>query len=79
MEADIQNTKIELIQWLTTLEDSSLIQKILDLRKSETKDWWSEISEAEKISIEKGISDANNGQLNSHSEARKVYDKWLQD
>ena len=79
MEADIQNTKIELIQWLTTLEDSSLIQKILDLRKSETKDWWSEISEAEKISIEKGISDANNGQLNSHSEARKVYGKWLQD
>ena len=77
MEANLQNIKIELIQWLTTLEDSSLIQKILDLRKSQTKDWWSEISEAEKISIEKGISDADNGKLNSHSEARKIYEKWL--
>ncbi len=77
MEANIQNIKIELIQWLTTLDDSSLIQKILDLRKSQTKDWWIEISEAERISIEKGISDADNGKLNSHSEARKTYEKWL--
>jgi len=77
MEANLQNIKIELIQWLTTLEDSSLIQKILDLRKSQTKDWWSEISEAEKKSIEKGISDADNGKLSSHSEARKIYEKWL--
>jgi len=77
MEANIQNIKIELIQWLTTLDDSSLIQKILDLRENQTKDWWTETSEAEKNSIEKGISDADNGKLNSHSEARKIYEKWL--
>ncbi|NJB81927.1 hypothetical protein [Wenyingzhuangia aestuarii] len=74
---NIQNTKIELIQWLTTLNDKSLIEKILELRKSETADWWNEISESEKKSIEKGIIDADNGNLNSHSEARKVYEKWL--
>ncbi len=74
---NIQNMKIELIQWLTTLDDKYLIQKILDLRKSQTKDWWNEISDAEKSSIEKGISDAEDGKLNSHSEARKVYEKWL--
>lgn len=74
---NIQNIKIELIQWLTTLDDKYLIQKILDLRKSQTKDWWNEISDAEKSSIEKGISDAKDGKLNSHSEARKVYEKWL--
>lgn len=48
IETNIQIAKIELIQWLTTLEDSSMIQKIMDLRKSETKDWWNEISESEK-------------------------------
>ena len=77
MEADIQNIKIELIQWLTTLDDKSLIQKIIDLRQNQTKDWWNKISEMEKASIEKGISDADNGKLNSQSEARKVYEKWL--
>jgi len=77
MEANIQNIKIELIQWLTTLDDTSLIQKIIDLRVNQTKDWWDTISEAERKSIEQGIIDADNGKISSHSEARKVYEKWL--
>ncbi len=77
MEINIQNTKIELIQWLTSLEDKFLIKKILDLRNSQTKDWWDEISSTEKESIEKGISDSEKGKLNPHSEVRKVYEKWL--
>ena len=77
MDMNIQNSKIELIQWLTTLNDKTLIEKILDLKKSESKDWWNDISEAEKESIEKGILDADKGKLKSHSEARKIYEKWL--
>ena len=77
MDMNIQNSKIELIQWLTTLNDKSLIEKILDLKKSESKDWWNDISETEKESIEKGILDADKGKLKSHSEARKIYEKWL--
>ena len=77
MEANIQNIKIELIQWLTTLDDNSLLQKILELRKSQTKDWWNETSTMEKESIEKGILEAQSNKLNSHSEARKIYEKWL--
>ena len=77
MGMNIQNTKIELIQWLTTLEDKSLIQKIMDLRKSESKDWWNEISEEEKNSIELGVSDAEKGNLRPLSEVKKIYEKWL--
>ncbi len=77
MEINIQNAKIELIQWLTTLEDSSLIQKIIELRNSETKDWWNDLSESEEASIELGIADAENGKLKPNSEAKKIYGKWL--
>lgn len=77
MEIDIQNAKIDLIQWLTTLEDSSLIQKIIELRKNETKDWWNEISEAERKSVESGIADAENGKTKPNAEAKKIYGKWL--
>ncbi|MCB9032419.1 MAG: hypothetical protein H6553_01125 [Chitinophagales bacterium] len=77
MESNLLNAKIELIQWLTTLEDSTLIQKIIELRKNETKDWWNEISEDEKESIELGIADAENGNLQPNSAAKKVYGKWL--
>jgi hypothetical protein len=77
MIADIQNTKIDLIQWLTTLNDEKLIEKIVDLRKNESKDWWNETSKAEKDSIEKGIADADAGKLVPHETARKLYEKWL--
>jgi predicted transcriptional regulator len=77
IELNILNKKLELIQWLSTIEDSTIIEKIMDLRKKESKDWWNSISESEKEAIERGIQDANAGKLNPHSKARKIYEKWL--
>ena len=77
IELNILNKKLELIQWLSTIEDSSIIEKIMDLRKKESKDWWNSISESEKESLEKGLLDADAGKLNPHSNARKLYEKWL--
>jgi len=77
MKLNIQNKKVELIQWLTTLNDETIIQQLMDLRNSHIKNWWDDLSKAEMRSIEKGIQDADNGKLVSHSEARKVYEKYL--
>ncbi|NDP27088.1 MAG: hypothetical protein GZ087_06650 [Flavobacterium sp.] len=77
MNTTILNQKLELIQWLSTIEDSSIIEKIMDLRKKESKDWWNSISETEKESIELGLKDAESGKLNPHSKARELYEKWL--
>jgi len=77
MELSIQNQKMELIQWLITLDDKSIIQRLIDLRNNQTKYWWLEISNEEKASIKKGIIDANADNLKPHSEARKIYEKWL--
>jgi len=77
MDIDIQHTKIELIQWLTTLEDRAIIQKIVDLRKNETKDWWSKTSDAEKKSVNQGLADAEQGKLKPNSDAIDIYGKWL--
>ena len=77
MELSVLNKKIELIQWLSSIEDSSIIEKIMELKKKESKDWWNSISDDEKQSIEKGIQDADAGKLKPHSEARKLYEKWL--
>ena len=79
MKADlnIQNIKIELIQWLSSLNDPSILEKIKDIRKQESKDWWQSISQSEKNSIEKGLEDADSGKLFNHFRARKLYEKWL--
>jgi hypothetical protein len=73
----ILNQKLELIQWLSTIEDSSIIERFTELRKTESKDWWNSISENEKESIALGLKDIESGKLNPHSEARKLYEKWL--
>lgn len=74
---DILNQKLELIQWISSIDDVSIIEKIEDIRKNETVDWWTTISENEKNSIMKGMKDANEGKLNPHVKARKFYEKWL--
>ena len=79
MNSDIKvlDEKLELIQWISTVEDNAIIKKLMKIRNKETKDWWDSISDAEKNSIEKGIMDADNGDVVPHSEARKRYEKWL--
>ncbi|MDC6385666.1 hypothetical protein D2V93_09305 [Flagellimonas taeanensis] len=77
MDMDIQDKKIELIQWLSTLDDKSIIEKIMKLRESEKVDWWENISNQEKKSIEQGMEDAASGRMKPHSEAKKLYGKWL--
>lgn len=77
MDAQTLNKKIELIQWLLTLDDNSILEKLMKFRKEETGDWWNSISEEERESIEKGILDAENGKLIPHSEVMKIYEKWL--
>ncbi|MFN2261887.1 MAG: hypothetical protein ABR595_07480 [Psychroflexus sp.] len=77
MDLNLENKKIELIQWLSTLNDTSLIDKLMKLREKEKSDWWNEISDIEKESIEKGIKDADNGKLTFHSNVKEIYEKWL--
>ena len=77
MDLSLENKKIELIQWLSTLNDKSIIDKLMKLREREKTDWWNEISTVERESIEKGIEDADNGKLTSHSNVKGIYEKWL--
>lgn len=76
-DAKILNKKLELIQWLSSLDDLSILEKIIALRKQETQDWWHSITQEEKDAIENGLNDADEGKLNPHSKAREIYEKWL--
>jgi predicted transcriptional regulator len=73
---DIQAEKLKLIQWLAQLSDEGMIAKIRALR-NEGSDWWDEISEQERVEIEEGLNQAEQGNLKSHLEIRKKYEKWL--
>jgi hypothetical protein len=77
MSSQLLDKKLELIQWLSTLEDQSLIEKLFELKKKETQDWWNNLANDEKISIMNGLDNAVKSNTKSHSEVRKTYEKWL--
>lgn len=77
MEMNLQRTKLELIQWLSTIDNPSIIEKILAIRNNEKEDWWERLSALEKDSINKGIKEADAGNLKDNDQARKIYGKWL--
>jgi len=77
IELKIQNKKLELIQWLSSLEDLNIINKIVELKAGADQDWWNNLSDEERISIEVGLANADNGKLNPHTKAKALYEKWL--
>lgn len=69
-------TKLELIEWLSRLEDEETIEylKIVKESKTSDKDWWEEIPEHVKKGINQSIEDKKQNRLTSHAEIEKKYD-----
>jgi hypothetical protein len=76
---NIQLEKLKLIEWLAGVNDQITIEKIKFLKNNPgiKEDWWNVISEPERISIEKGLNDIEQGKTTPHKEIRKKYEKWL--
>ena len=68
--------KLELIEWLTKLEDSETIEylKIVKDSRESNHDWWNDLTEEQKNGIEKGLRDIDQGKIVPHEEVVKKYD-----
>lgn len=74
---NIATTKIELAKQILNTENKNLIKYIKTLFDSQETDLWDELPDAVKRSAERGIAQANKGELKSHAEVMKKYKKWL--
>ncbi len=54
---DIKADKLQLIEWLTQLNDSSIIDKIKAIKSQEESDWWNSLTPTQKQDIEAGLLD----------------------
>lgn len=64
---NLQAKKLELVQLIINTEKPSILQKVEDVFKNKA-DWWDEISEDERKSIEKGLAEADRGELIPHEQ-----------
>ncbi len=77
MSPEIQTKKLDLIQWVAGIQDESLIDELQKLMLAENREWWDDLSDAQKASIEAGQEDIEAGRVLPHEEVKKVYEKWL--
>ena len=70
---DLQTEKLNIIRWLTTINDQNIISKFLSLKKQEEKntDWWEELSDTDRQAIDEGLK----GLSSSYEEIRETLKK----
>jgi hypothetical protein len=71
----IKAIKLELIEWLSNLQDSETIEYLKFVKDSDSKenDWWHNLSDEVKAGIERGLADVDAGRVVSHEEVKKKY------
>jgi predicted transcriptional regulator len=73
---DIQAEKLQLIEWLARLNNTTILKRFIALKKEQEKDWWDQLSAEEKAEIEEGLSQADRGEVVPHKEVMAKYKKW---
>ncbi|MBA3985014.1 MAG: hypothetical protein H0X63_00170 [Flavobacteriales bacterium] len=70
---DIQLEKYKLMEWIISLKDESIISKLKNIKNelSSLSAWSDDISETEKILIEAGLKDIENGNTCTHEQVMK--------
>ena len=71
----LEALKLELIEWLSKLEDRSTVEylKIVKDSADQSNDWWNDLSETEKAGIERGLKDVEEGRVHSHTAVKQKY------
>jgi len=64
--------KLDLIRWITELNDLSVLAQVNAIKESVITESYTEMQ-----SIERGLEDIQQGRIISHTQARKRYEKWL--
>lgn len=73
----LQEEKLELAKMILNTDSEKLLLKVRAVFEKEESDFWDELSDYQKQSVEEAIKQADKGELVSHKEAMKKYRKWL--
>ncbi len=76
---DIQLEKLGLIEWITKISDTTILQKLVGIKEenSMAEDWSIDLSKNEIDSINRGLKDVEEGKVQSHESVKKIYERYL--
>ena len=67
--------KLELIEWLTKLEDDETIDYLKIVKDSNVShdDWWHDLTDEQKSGIDRGLKDVDAGRVTPNDTVRLKY------
>jgi hypothetical protein len=67
--------KLELIEWLTKLENIDTMRYLKFVKDSsiDNIDWWDDLSSSEKEGLKRGLKDIDEGRTTAHEEVKLKY------
>ncbi len=69
-----ESIKLELIEWLSKLEDDETINYLKIVKESRSSDdWWNDLTDIQKEGIERGLRDIDKGNTTSHDQIKSKY------
>lgn len=74
---DIQAEKYSLIERIIQIKDSHLIARLKQFLTLNESDFWDDLDDDLKASIERGVTQSARGEVQSHQEVMKKYNKCL--
>lgn len=73
---NIEVRKINLINWISSLQDESVLDEMEKIQRSKN-DWWDKTSEKDKKAIHEGLNQLNKGDFLTRDQVRsKLKEKF---
>lgn len=69
--------KIRLIERITQIENQAILDQINIVLEQGEGDFYDELTDEQKASVQRGLSQLESGNTVSEDEAKKMYKKWL--
>lgn len=66
---NIEARKINLINWISSLQDDTILEKLEKIQQKKD-DWWDSVSENDKKAINEGIDQLDRGVYLTHEQVR---------
>ena len=69
---NLEAKKLDLINWLSSLKDTSVISQLYAIKNDSESDWYQHLSKKQKKEIEKGLNDLDSGKTISNDDVMQL-------
>lgn len=70
--------KYSIFELISSIEDEKKLKLIYQSIKAQNYDWWEELTEDDKASIQEGLTDMKNGNVKSHNKVDHSIEAFIQ-